>query len=136
MIGAAIGVASIATSLLGSKKSAKAAKEAGKAQAALIREETTEELRRMDRDFEQLKGTAMATIGASGLQMEGSAALVMADLESEIGAQREWTERAGGMRAYAAIKGASATASNIRAAGISQAISTAGAMGQSQGWWK
>ena len=135
-LGIALGITSVIGGLAGSSSSSTKAKKAGKIAANLVREETAEELRRMDRDFAQLEGRAVTSVGASGIHMDGSSLNVIKDMESEFGRQREWTERSGEMRAKQARSSGNATASNIRYSGLSQAVGGLNTIGSSQGWWK
>lgn len=134
-IGIAIGIASVASSLMGASSAKKKAGKLGRAQARLERETTAEEIRRMDRDFDQLKGLATASVAASGLQMEGSPKDFIADMESEFGRQKSWTERAGEMRADVARRGGAASAQQIGASGIQGALGGIQQIGTSADWW-
>lgn len=135
-LGIALGAISIGANLLGGSSAKEKAKKLGKAQARLERQTTAEELRRMDRDFDQLQGQAYAAIGASGIKSDGSSEAVVKDMESEFARQKEWTELSGELRADVARRGGQAASDRIGYQAAQGVISGANIIGRSEGWWK
>lgn len=114
LVGAAIGVAGLASGVSGSRKAAKNAKKAGKASAAFIRAEGREQERRTVRGQDQLRGGTLAAIGASGIHNTGSTQAYVKDMESEFRREISWMRESTNKRAYAAKRGASVQASNLK----------------------
>lgn len=81
------------------------AKSQAKQNAGLIRMETKETLRRLDRDNIFRLGEAKATYGAAGVLMEGTPGQVVNQMQLEYLRQRRWVERVGEQRARVASKG-------------------------------
>ena len=90
------------SSIIGGNKAKQAAKDAGRANARLIREETSEQLRRTRREFAMMRGETAAMIGASGVKFRGTPAAYLMDMRQEQDRQLAFTERAGKKRARAA----------------------------------
>lgn len=90
------------SSIIGGNKAKRAAKEAGKANARLIRAETNEQLRRTRREFDMMRGQTRALIGASGVRFEGTPMRYLEDMKQEQDKQLTYTEIAGKKRARAA----------------------------------
>ena len=83
------------------------ARKAARESSKLIRFETTEQLRRMDRAQMFRMGEAVSQYAGAGLSLEGTTARVLMDMESEYYKQRLYTKRVGEQRAKAARQGAS-----------------------------
>lgn len=96
----ALGGTQIATGLMANRAARKAAKE----NSNLIRMETAENLRRMDRQHLFRVGEAKAWIGASGLLQTGSVNAALNNMELEYMRQRQWVEDTGAQRARIAGK--------------------------------
>ena len=134
-VGLIIGAATLVAGVVSSMSSAKNAKSLSRTQARLERFTADEEVRRMDRDFAELKGKALASIGASNIHQEGSAKDIMRDMESEYMRQRQWTEYSAYLRAKVAKAGGNSAARQIQGQGIQSGLQGVQQMGQSQGWW-
>jgi len=116
---AAVGAVS---SIIGGNKAKKQAKEAGKANAALIQAETAEQIRRTQMQFDQQLGLTRAMIGASGVTMTGTPVRYLEFMSNEQRKQLEWTKKAGDMRAKAARKQGSYVGGQAYSAGVQQGI--------------
>ncbi len=116
---AAVGAVS---SIIGGNKAKKKAKEAGKANEALIRAETAEQIRRTQMQFDQQLGLTRAMIGASGVTMTGTPVRYLEFMRNEQRKQLEWTKKAGDMRATAARKQGSYVGGQAYSAGVQQGI--------------
>ena len=116
--------AQVAMSAYGSYSASKKAKEAGKQAAKLIKAETKESLRRARNQFIETRGKAVSSIGASGVQMSGSPANYVGQMQTEFKKQQAWTRKSGQMRASAAKKGGADMASSIQQQGLLSAINT------------
>jgi len=81
------------------------AKRAARANARLMRLENTEQLRRMQREWDLDQAEAEAAIGASGLHRSGSIRRVMESREKEYQRQRDFAIDAGEQRINMAAKG-------------------------------
>lgn len=125
-IAAASAVASIASSMSSASKGEKAAEEAGEANAAFIRMETAEQIRRTREQQQQLIGQSRALVGGTGVMMSGTPQNYMSAMETEQTRQLEWMESAGESRAQAALKSGQYTGSAIMNQAYSQGIGTIG----------
>ena len=103
-VAAGAAVVGAASSIIGGNKAKKKAKEAGKANAALIQAETAEQIRRTRLQFNQQLGLTRAMIGASGVTRTGTAQRYLNFMNQEQQKQLAWTQKAGDMRAKAARK--------------------------------
>ena len=126
---AAVGAVS---SIIGGNKAKKKAKEAGRANASLIQQETAEQLRRTRLQFDQQIGLTRAMIGASGVQLNvGTPQRYVDFMRKEQRAQLDWTEKAGKLRASAAKKQGSYVGGQAFNQGVQQSI---GYIGQAAGY--
>lgn len=114
-LGAALGVASLVSNRKSSKSGQKANKRLIRENIALVELETAEELRRMDATFEQVQGETEARIAASGFTGEGTQEQFQAELETEFGRQRSFTQRAAKQRIEVIRRGGEADRAGIRA---------------------
>lgn len=96
---AAVGALQIGSGLLANNK----ARKAGRAAAALIREEGAESLRRMERTQQFRVGAFRAGVAASGLLLDkSSTGSALVQLEKEYQRQRDWFVRTNEQRARVA----------------------------------
>jgi hypothetical protein len=103
---AAIGVAQGIVQYSQGKKAEKMAGGTAKKNAALVKLETKEKLRRMDRTQSFRLGEAKARMGASNLQLEGSSQQNSLDsIQQEYLTQRDWLAETGARREDIAKKG-------------------------------
>lgn len=118
-------VASIGVSALGAysgrksaKKAAKAAKKRGRANYALIMDETREEVRRANLMNERQRTNYTNIIGASGVSAKsGTVRSTYRNMINEQDRQVDWTKRAGEQRAKVAKMQASYVAGQAKAQG-------------------
>ena len=135
---AGIALAKGISSLVQGNKQAKAAKKAGRESAALIRKETTETVRRMDRDNKYILGESKAMSAAGGIHDTGSTYDYRKSLEEEMTRAIDWTQQAGESRAKQAYKSGQYVASSAKSAGISGGLDSASkiyGLGSEAGWW-
>lgn len=133
----AIAAFSLASSLYAGskkKKAAKAEEEARGQQAADRLAEMDETLRRTAMEQDRVLGSNVASVGASGIRMSGSAARVQKATEAEFTRQAQWIKKSGESEASAIRTGASITrkAQETQAkTGVAQGMITAAQIG---GW--
>ena len=106
------------SSIIGGQKADKKAREAGRANARLIQTETNEQLRRTRREFDMMRGEAVAMIGASGVKFRGTPAAYLRDMKQEQDRQLAYTKMAGEKRAKAARKQGSYIGQSARMQGL------------------
>lgn len=138
MFGAILGAIGLGSSLYGAKRSKDNQEAAGRASAELIRKETAEEVRLMERENEYLLGQTSARTGASGIQMSGTAEMYRTSMSEEMDRAVEWAKDAGEARADYALKSGSYAGKTAMRSGISSAIGYAGGIanaGYDAGWW-
>lgn len=105
------------------QEQAKDAEESGRASAALIREETAEEVRRLERENDYVMGRVRALQGASGIQANTGTAKIYRDaMQGEMQREIDWTKRAGESRAKIAHDTGQYTASAAKSRGASSLI--------------
>ena len=121
-----IAVVGAVTSIAGGISGSKAAKEAGKKQAAIIRAASAENQRRRRLDLNQQLGGIEATIGASNLIMSGSAEQYRSAFESNINTEMIWDKQKARMDARFAEKTGQAAAQSAMYAGAGSALQFAG----------
>jgi len=136
MVAGVASSAGAASSIIGGINASKKAKAAGKANARLIMAETQEQLRRTERQFDQVYGQTRAMIGASGVTFSGTPTKYLQDMKTEQGLQLDWLAKSGRMRAKAAKKQGSYIGSSAMSQGIIGGLqgiqSAAGYFAQSQ----
>lgn len=106
------------SSIIGGQKADKKAREAGRVNARLIQTETNEQLRRTRREFDMMRGQAIAMIGASGVKFRGTPAAYLMDMKQEQDRQLAYTKMAGRKRARAAEKQGSYVGQNAQMQGL------------------
>ena len=129
---AAVSVASSVIGHIGASKANRAAKKAAKANAALMRMETAETVRRMERENTRLGKNATAASFGSNVLMTGSNQRYIQDMQSEMARELRWTKQAGEQAARAAEKGANV---QFKAAQWSNTANTIGQVAGSVGTW-
>lgn len=82
--------------------------------AALVRRESEEQFRRMDREQDFRMGSARAQIFTSGVHMEGSAQQALNAIENEYFAQREYASDVAAHREKLALEGAEGAGQQYR----------------------
>jgi hypothetical protein len=107
----AIAAAGAISSIAGGKSAKRGARRLAAANIAMIEEETTETLSRMEKTHTQLVGEATATAAASGFTNKGSQEAYFDDLDQEYTARKDWTQRSADQRKKVAALGGSAAAS-------------------------
>lgn len=112
-------IASIAGGLSGSSK----AKAAGRASARTIMETYQETARRKSLRDQQRLGLTRASVYASNVQMTGTSAEYLSQMQDEMRKENAWMERAARLNARAARKGGQAAADVALYSGITQGIS-------------
>ncbi len=125
------------SSIIGGQKADKKAREAGRANARLIKEETAESIRRAEAQFDRQYGNTVAAIGASGVTFSGTPTDYLRQMQTEQNKQLAWMEKSGKLRAKAARKQGSYVGSQARAQGMQggiQAIGGAASYLQSVGY--
>ena len=116
--------------LLGGAQGAGAARRAGERSAELIEEETAEQIRRTERDFNFTLGQQQSVLGASGVNIQGgTAAAIARDQQREADRQLEWIRRAGYLRQREAKAAARGAARQSAGSGISGALGSLGQLG-------
>ena len=116
----------IGSAILGGISGSKERKEASKLmkeEAALIRQESEEDLRRFDIQAGQIKGLGRAKAFASGVKMTGSSKRYLDALSSELETQREYMKETTEQRVSIAAKGGAARLSADRWASYQQTAS-------------
>lgn len=96
------------------RKAARSEIKISKLNAGLIREETAEETRRLEREIAQTEGLASAISASSGVQMSGSRELVAKDIKQENRAQLDWLKKSGLQREKVVLAGGQLQASQLR----------------------
>jgi hypothetical protein len=116
----------------GASKANSAAKKAARANAALIRMETAETVRRMERSNTRLGKQAEAASFGSNVLMTGSNQRYIQDMQSEMARELRWTKEAGERAAKAAKKGANV---QFKAAQWANTANTLGQVAGAVGTW-
>ena len=125
---------SIGSSLFGGNKAKKQAAQLASANINLIKAETAEELRRMEKTQEQVMGQASAVAAASGFDVsrktggESDYNRYFGELEDEYGERKKWTKRQGQARIRVAAAGGNAAKTQIESnqrSDIINAVTTA-----------
>ena len=129
----AIAAAGVASSIMGGKKQAKAAKKAGKAEAAAIMETGAEQKRRTIIGQKQSMGEAEALSAASGIQDTGSTKLVKDAMATEYAKELAWMDKATTSAANAAKRGAKQAADTYMTQGLGSALGYVGSYVGSSG---
>lgn len=133
---AGIAVASIAAGAMGRSKANKKAKEAGYIQAANIRLETAETVRRTERSDARKQSGGKGAAYAGGLTFAGgSNERYIRDMQAEMARELDWMKKSGEATADAVQRGAqvqysAAQWSNFSQAGAAMGQSVMGAMGK------
>jgi len=96
------------------KKGARQAKKIGKLNAAAIQEETSEQIRRLELTHNQIKGTATALIGKSGIGFEGSNQNYLNELETQFQSEKDWMNKSSLSRQEIAKMGAKSQAMSLK----------------------
>ena len=123
IIAGAVSAIGAISSVMGGVSGRKDARRAGRASARFILEETGETLRRKGIENRNIMGAARVAQGASNLQFSsGSQSQYATFLSKELQRRDYWTERAGGLRAAAAKRGANITGDAALNRGISSGI--------------
>jgi len=120
---AAAAIAAIG-SLAGGIKAKRQAKRAGRYNAALIRAETAETVRRAQLQADEQLGGGIAATGGSGVRMQGTPQNYLQAMSDEQQRQIDWTQQAGEQRAQAALRGASQAGSSAMTQGVLGATSS------------
>lgn len=105
-VGAALGAASIGSSILGGNKAKKAAKAAAKEQAKLTYRKRQEEIRQTEKEAKREKGAARAAVYASNLQYGGSSKRYVDELDYENMREIAWAKESAELEQRAIRKGA------------------------------
>lgn len=98
--------------------------------ANLVMEETTEEMRRVQRDVDQSEGLMSAFSAASGVQTTGSRGLAMQDTRQENKAQLAWIRKSGIQKANVVKRGGQLQSSQLKSKAASQAFQGFGQIAQ------
>jgi hypothetical protein len=101
-----IAAASIGSSLIGGNSQKKAAQKAAKQQAKLTYFQRQEEMRRQRRQDEYQKGTGVAAVGASNIQMTGSSQRYLKGMDMEAARQMAHARQAAELEKKAIKAGA------------------------------
>ncbi len=117
-----ISIVSGLSSLTGGSSAKKAAEKAGKRQAKIIEDTADENRRRRELDLGQQLGGITAAIGASNLQMSGSAKRYRNVFESNIRAEMAWDKQKARLEARAAIKGGASVGQSAMYGGITGSL--------------
>ena len=119
-----ISIVSGLSSIAGGISGKKAAEKAGKRQAKIIEDTADENRRRRELDLGQQLGGITAAIGASNLQMSGSAKRYRNVFESNIRAEMAWDKQKARLEARAAIKGGASVGQSAMYGGIGSAATS------------
>ena len=114
----------------GSRSAAGKVERTASINANLIREETGEEVRRLERDIAQSEGLMTAMSAASGVQMSGSRSLYAQDTRKENRAQLDWLKRSGFQKAEVVRRGGQLQSSQLKSKSASQAFQGFGKIAQ------
>jgi hypothetical protein len=128
MFGMILAGAGLALATISGISGANKAKQAGRMNAALIREETEEESRRMLNDIKTSEGMSAALSAASGVQVSGSRELSIESVKKENKAQLDWLKKSGEKKAQIAAKGGQFQSSQIRSQTLGNVVSGAASM--------
>lgn len=128
-VGVGVGIAVVGgiTSIAGGISGKKAAEEAGKRQAAIVRATSLENQRRRKLDLAQQVGGITALVGASNLMMSGSSEQYRSAFESNINTEMRWDAQKARMDARFAEKTGQAAGQAAMFSGVSSAIGFASA---------
>jgi hypothetical protein len=120
----AVGIAAVGavTSIAGGISGKKAAEEAGKKQAKIIRQTGAENQRRMELNLDEQVGGIRAAIGASNLQLSGSSAKYKNVFESNLRSEMAWDKQKTRLEARMAEKTGQLAGSSAMYAGASSAV--------------
>ena len=110
-------------SLMGGKKGSDAAKKAGKLNAANIRAETAETIRRTELQNQAKVGSAIAGVGGSGVRMDGTPNNYLSAMQTEQQTQVDWMQDAGERQARIARETGGQVASASMLSGVTNAAS-------------
>ncbi len=136
-IAAGSSIVSGISSIIGGQKADNKAREAGRANARLINEETAESIRRAEAQFDNQYRNTVVAIGASGVKFSGTPAAYLRKMQTEQNRQLAWMEKSGKLRARAARKQGGYVGSQAQAQGMQggiQAIGGAASYLQSVGY--
>lgn len=118
----AMAAASTMIGLSGSRKSAKAAKEAAKMNARSIRLETAESVRRQEIANQRQIQQGVANVGSSGVRMSGSPQEYLSFVEGEQHRQLNWMKASGERQARIMRKTGQNMATQQKYQGIGSAV--------------
>jgi len=116
---------SVVSGLLGassSRKQARQAKSLARTNVELSREETAENLRRMNLERGRSLSMGRAAAGASNLQMSGSTSQYLQAMNQQWKSDMRWEERRAAIEQKRLTQGGQATASQIRAGGVASLL--------------
>jgi len=119
----ALGAASLATGLLGSRKADKRAKRAANEQAALTFEQRQEEIRQTRQANQMTRSMGRAAAYGSNLQMSGTTQKYLDAMRYENVREVAWAERAAEQERAAIRAGARGAGDSILYQSIGQALS-------------
>lgn len=122
-ISASLAVASLASSVIGSKSAKDAAKKAAKEQARFVGLQRREELRKLRQQADVDIGMARAQIGASNVRFSGSAQSYTRELSNEYDRQLAYGRGAMKLEQRAIRAGAAGAGQGQLIQGLSQAVS-------------
>ena len=112
-----------ASSIIGGKKAASAAKKAGRMNARYIRQETAEQVRRLEYQNQMTQRTTKAYIGASGVLRRGTPMEYLAEMKEQQRLQVDWLRESGRQRAKIARETGQQVAAQQMTSGIMGGIS-------------
>ena len=132
---AAIGIGLAAANTFSSLSSSRKAKKEARKAAKLERLMTSEELRRLGREQQQVLGSAKSQIAASGFTgYGGSSEAYLADLQTEQSRQQTFTTQVGASKASAIESRGKALASSYKMDAFTSMVQGAGKVGESFNW--
>lgn len=112
----------------GALSSASAAKRESRLQAKMEEEKTAEEVRRTQREDQQMVSMTRAIMGASGTTGTGSQAVYLRDMQAEQSRQLTWLRKVGSYNANSIRRQGNALASQYKSQAMSSAFEAGASM--------